>query len=71
MPGRLTPIALNRKARDLSPATTLGRSPVSPGFAGCHVPADRRQRIPRHAGAAGNRLARSLTSLFYQFPVGI
>jgi hypothetical protein len=27
------------------PSMTLGRPLVSPGFAGCHVPADRRQRM--------------------------
>jgi hypothetical protein len=33
------------ETRDRSLAMTLGRPLVSPGLAGCHVPADRRQRI--------------------------
>lgn len=28
--------------------TTLGRPLVSPGFAGCHAPADQRQRTALH-----------------------
>jgi hypothetical protein len=40
---------------DRCPYVTLGSPLVSPGFAGYHVPADRRQRTARQ-GDAGTRL---------------
>ena len=36
------------------PSLTLGRPLVSPGFAGCQVPADRRQRMGESGGAAAD-----------------
>ena len=36
-----------------SPSTTLGSPLVSPGFAGCHVPADPRQRTGESGASAG------------------
>jgi hypothetical protein len=41
-----------------SPAMTLGRPMVSPGFAGCEVPTDRPERI----GESSNRVRLSILS---------
>jgi hypothetical protein len=42
--------ALRQGLTSDSPSMTLGSPPVSPGFTGCQVPVDRRQRRARQRG---------------------
>jgi hypothetical protein len=50
MPGRAQRKPSKDKGHGIDPADgaflTLGRSLMSPGFVGCHVPAERRRRMP-------------------------